>query len=161
MRNLWCARGLVVRHLLAKDPRGRPAMTIRRRAREFAVQFLYSFQVNPGELEEKLADFWKTRNVDRKVKEFADSLVRGTLSQKERIDEMISNQVINWDISRIALVDSNILRLAVYELAFRDDIPPVVSINEAVDIAKKFGTPESGKFVNGILDNLKLKLAKV
>ena len=146
---------------MAKDPRGRVAMTIRRRAREFAVQFLYGFQVNPGELEERLADFWKTRKVDRKVKEFADSLVRGTLSQKERIDEMISNQVINWDISRIALVDRNILRLAVYELAFRDDIPPVVSINEAVDIAKKFGTPESGKFVNGILDNLKLKLAKV
>ena len=146
---------------MAKDPRGRVAMTIRRRAREFAVQFLYSFQVNPGELEERLADFWKTRKVDRKVKEFADSLVRGTISQKERIDEMISNQVINWDISRIALVDRNILRLAVYELAFRDDIPPVVSINEAVDIAKKFGTPESGKFVNGILDNLKLKLAKV
>jgi len=136
-------------------------MTIRRRARELAVQFLYSFQVNPGELEERLADFWKRRKVDRKVKEFADSLVRGTLAQKERIDGMISNQVINWDISRIALVDRNILRLAVYELAFRDDIPPIVSINEAVDIAKKFGTPESGKFVNGILDNLKLKLAKV
>jgi len=136
-------------------------MTARRRAREFAVQFLYGFAVNPGELEERLADFWGTRKIDHKAKEFANSLVRGTLEEKERIDKIISDQVINWDIDRIASMDRNILRLAVYELAFRDDIPPVVSINEAVDIAKKFGTPESGKFVNGILDNLRAKLAQV
>jgi len=136
-------------------------MTARRRAREFAVQFLYGFDVNPGDPEEGLADFWKMKNVDQKVKAFANSLVRGTLEEKERIDRIISDQVINWDIGRIALVDRNILRLAVYELAFRDDIPPIVSINEAVDIAKKFGTPESGKFVNGILDNVRVKLAGV
>jgi len=136
-------------------------MTARRKARELAVQFLYGFQVNPGDLEEKLADFWKTRKAGQTVKEFASSLVRGTLEEKERIDEIISAQATNWNISRIAFVDRNVLRLGIYELVFRDDIPPVVSINEAVDIAKKFGTPESGKFVNGILDNVKLKLAGV
>jgi N utilization substance protein B len=136
-------------------------MTARRRARELAVQFLYSLEVNPGELEERLADFWAMVNVPEKVNEFASSLVRGATEQKERIDSIISDQAINWDIQRITLVDKNVLRLAVYELLFREDIPPVVSINEAVDIAKKFGTPESGKFVNGILDNVKAKLAGV
>ena len=134
-------------------------MTIRRRARELAVQLLYAIEVNPGDVDERLGDFWKPRRVDEKVREFANALVLGTLQEKERIDTLISEQVINWDIGRIAPVDRNILRMAIYELAFRNDIPPIVSINEAVDIAKKFGTPESGKFVNGILDNVRTKVA--
>ena len=135
-------------------------MTLRRRAREFAVQFLYGFEVNPGDMEERLSDFWKASRLSEEAKEFANSLVRGTLDHKDQIDKMISDQAINWDITRIAPVDRNVLRLAIYELAFRDDIPPIVSINEAVDIAKKFGTPESGKFVNGILDQVRAKLAE-
>jgi len=136
-------------------------MTVRRIARELAIQFLYSFEANPGDAEEKLAEFWETRKADNKVKEFANSLIRGTLEKKERIDGIISEHVINWDIGRISAVDRNILRLGVCELVFRGDIPPIVSINEAVDIAKKYGTAESGKFVNGVLDNVKAKLAKV
>jgi len=135
-------------------------MTIRRKARELAVQFLYSFEVNPGELEESLAVFWKMNKAGEKVKEFATSLINGLLEEQERIDTIISQQAFNWDIGRITRVDRNILRLAVYELAFREDIPPIVTINEAVDIAKKFGTAESGKFVNGILDNVRAKLAE-
>lgn len=135
-------------------------MTVRRRAREFAVQFLYGFEVNPGDMEEQLSDFWRASRLSEEAKEFASSLVRGTLDHKEQIDKMIADQAINWDIARIAPVDRNVLRLAVYELAFRDDIPPIVSINEAVDIAKKFGTPESGKFVNGILDQVRAKLTE-
>lgn len=136
-------------------------MTLRRRARELAVQFLYGFEVNPGDLEERLADFWAMNRATGDMQEFAISLIRGTIEHKEKIDRIISEQAFNWDIERIALVDRNILRLGAYELIFRQDIPPAVTINEAVDIAKKFGTTESGKFVNGILDNIKTKRAEV
>jgi N utilization substance protein B len=129
-------------------------MTLRRKARELALQFLYGIEVNPGDLEEKLASFWQMNRTEREIEEFAASLIRGVVQHKEQIDRTI------WDIQRIIPVDRNMLRLAVYELAFRPDIPHVVTINEAVDIAKKFGTAESGKFVNGILDNVRAKLAE-
>jgi N utilization substance protein B len=135
-------------------------MRHRTKARELAVQFLYGYEVNPDELEERLSAFWEANKAAEEIKDFATSLIRGTLQERDQIDKMISKQAFNWDLDRITRVDRNILRMAVYELVFRDDIPPVVSINEAVDIAKKFGTAESGKFVNGILDNVKAKLAK-
>ncbi len=135
-------------------------MTVRRKARELAVQFLYGFEVNPGEVEETLAAFWEMNDTWENVREFALLLLRGVLEKKDEIDQLISEQAFNWDIGRITPVDRNVLRLAVFELAFRDDIPPIVTINEAVDIAKKFGTTESGKFVNGILDNVRARLGK-
>ncbi|MDP2896093.1 MAG: transcription antitermination factor NusB [bacterium] len=135
-------------------------MTLRRKARELALQFLYGIEVNPGDLEEKLASFWQMNRTEREIEEFAASLIRGVVQHKEQIDRTISEHALNWDIQRIIPVDRNMLRLAVYELAFRPDIPHVVTINEAVDIAKKFGTAESGKFVNGILDNVRAKLAE-
>ena len=82
------------------------------------------------------------------------------LENLKDIDETISEQVKNWDMDRIAKVDRNILRLAIYELLHREEIPPVVSINEAIDIAKKFSTEKSGRFVNGILDKVKTKLMR-
>ena len=89
------------------------------------------------------------------IRLFADPLIRGTLEHRAEIDDRIQKQVKNWALNRIAAVDRNILRLAIYEMLHRDDIPPVVSINEAVDIAKKFSTADSGRFVNGVLDKLK------
>ena len=86
---------------------------------------------------------------------FAEPLIRGTLEHQAELDERIKQYAKNWDLHRMAVVDRNILRLAIYEMLYRDDIPPVVSINEAVDIAKKFSTEDSGKFVNGILDKVK------
>ena len=161
MRNLSCAKGLKER-TPREEPRGDGcSMTRRRKARELAVQFLYSVEVNPRELEESLAHFWEANKATGNVREFASPLIRGVLEEKEKIDRIISEQALNWDIGRITMVDRNILRLAVYELAFREDIPPIVSINEAVDIAKKFGTAESGKFVNGILDKIREKLTEV
>ena len=91
---------------------------------------------------------------------FADPLIRGTLQYREEADALIKKHAQNWDLHRIAAVDRNILRLAVYEMLHRTDIPPVVSINEAVDIAKKFSTQDSGKFVNGILDKLRGELLR-
>ena len=94
------------------------------------------------------------------VRLFAEPLIRGTLEHRDEADEHIRKHAQNWDLHRMAAVDRNILRLAIYEMLYRDDIPPVVSINEAVDIAKKFSTQDSGKFVNGILDKVKGELMR-
>ena len=91
---------------------------------------------------------------------FAEPLIRGTVEHRNEIDEHIKNHAKNWELHRMAVVDRNILRLAIYEMLHRADIPPVVSINEAVDIAKKFSTQDSGKFVNGILDKIKGELMR-
>ncbi len=154
-------------------------MRKRREARERAVQFLFQYDVNPAEdLEAALNTFWEnTRlnaaleahgptwgeqvqapsptNEELATRIFADILVRGVLQHREVLDEIIRRHAKNWDLHRMAVVDRNIMRLAIHEMLHRDDIPPVVSINEAVDIAKKFSTIESGKFVNGILDKVK------
>jgi N utilization substance protein B len=91
---------------------------------------------------------------------FAEPLIRGTLEKRDEIDEKIKKHAANWDLTRMAVVDRNILRLAIYEMLFREDIPPVVSINEAVDIAKKFSTQDSGKFVNGLLDKIRSEILR-
>jgi N utilization substance protein B len=133
----------------------------RRLARELAVQFLYQFDLTGGSLDEALPLFWQTQSdVGETGRAFAEELVRGVIEKRAEIDEKIAKYTEHWDLPRIAAVDRNILRLAMYEMLFRDDIPPVVSINEAVDIAKKFSTRESGAFVNGILDRLKADLTR-
>ena len=91
---------------------------------------------------------------------FADPLIRGTVEHLTELDATIAKHAKNWELHRFAAVDRNILRLAIFEMLYRDDIPPVVSINEAVDIAKKFSTQDSGKFVNGILDKVKGELMR-
>jgi N utilization substance protein B len=152
----------------------------RREARERAIQFLYQYDLNPAQkLDEALDHFWNTQRTaaiaeekgdstwgqkvelpaptaeEAAVRVFADPLIRGTLEHRDEADAIIKKHAQNWDLHRIAAVDRNILRLAIFEMLHRDDIPPVVSINEAVDIAKKFSTQDSGKFVNGILDKIK------
>ena len=94
------------------------------------------------------------------TRQFADRLIRGVVEHRGELDRRIMQFAQNWDLKRMAVVDRNVLRLAIYEMFFRDDIPPVVSINEAVDIAKKFSTEDSGKFVNGILDKIKGELMR-
>ena len=91
---------------------------------------------------------------------FADGLIQGALAHKAEADDVIQKFTKNWELHRIAAVDRTILRLAIYEMMHRDDIPPVVSINEAVDLAKKFSTEQSGKFVNGILDKVKSSILR-
>ena len=133
----------------------------RRHARELAIQFLYQHDMSGGAFAEELPLFWTTQqDINDAARQFAEELIRGTMEQSNVINEKIEKYTQNWELQRIAAVDRNILRLAMYEMLFRDDIPPVVSINEAVDIAKKFSTPESGAFVNGILDRLKADLTR-
>jgi N utilization substance protein B len=157
----------------------------RREARERAVQFLFQHDLNPPEnLDEALNQFWDSQRLaaiasekagatwgekielpppgaeEAEMRLFAEPLIRGTLQYRDEADAIITKHAINWELHRIAAVDRNILRLAIYEMLHRDDIPPVVSINEAVDIAKKFSTEDSGKFVNGILDKVKSELLR-
>ena len=157
----------------------------RREARERAVQFLFQHDLNPPEdLDQAMEQFWGAQRSaaiaeekgnatwgqeiglsqptaeEMEVRLFAEPLIRGALQHRDAIDAQIKQLVKNWELHRIAAVDRNILRLAIYEMLHRDDIPPVVSINEAVDIAKKFSTQDSGKFVNGVLDKVKSELMR-
>jgi len=136
-------------------------MGLRRDAREAAVQFLYQVDTHlPADVEKALDEFWKSNDAKQNVRDFANDLLRGTLEKKAEIDAKIASLADNWDFARLAVVDRNILRLALYEMLFRPEIPPVVSINEAIEIAKKFSTAESGKFVNGLLDRVKKDLLR-
>ena len=134
----------------------------RHESREMAVQFLYQWNATDSNLDEALALFWGhfDEPPDDETRKFAEAMVRGVVEHLAAIDEKIRQFAQHWDFERIAAVDRAILRLGIYEMLFRDDIPPVVSINEAVEIAKKFSTAESGKFVNGILDGVRKDLPR-
>jgi N utilization substance protein B len=136
-------------------------MGLRRDAREAAIQFLYQFDAHkPADVEGALDAFWKQTEEPKNVRDFANDLLRGALEKLPEVDAKIRTLADNWDFERLAVVDRNILRLAVYEMLFRPEIPPVVSINEAIEIAKKFSTADSGKFVNGLLDRVKNELLR-
>jgi N utilization substance protein B len=133
----------------------------RRLAREHAIQFLYQADLNPMDLPQGLALYWAAQeSVSANIRVFAEELISGTIQNRDAIDAKIRQYTEHWELDRIAAVDRNILRLAIYEMTIRDDIPPIVSINEAVDIAKKYSTPDSGGFVNGILDRLRMDLPR-
>ncbi len=132
----------------------------RRNARERALQFLFQSDFNPDETRSALDRFWDDVGAKPETRQFADSLINGVLGSKPALDEKIRAYAAHWDIGRMGAVDRNILRIAIYEMFFRPDIPPVVSINEAVDIAKRYGCDESGSFVNGILDRARADLSR-
>ena len=127
----------------------------RRKAREVALQFLYQLDQtgadDPAPFE---AEFWKRHPVDEEARAFAGALVRGAKARQAAIDARIAESTEHWDLERMAVVDRNILRMAVYELLFEPDVPGKVAIIEAIEIAKKFGTAESSRFVNGVLDRI-------
>lgn len=130
-------------------------MRKRTHAREFALQVLYQLEMNPATADELLAIFWaETPGAEPEIREYAERLVRGTVEKKAELDETIQKATQNWDLDRMAVIDRCILRFSTYELLYMQDIPPKVSINEAVNIAKKFSQEDSGKFVNGVLDKI-------
>lgn len=134
-------------------------MRKRTQARSFALQVLYQIDITHDDYMDCLNNFWLDTEepIDDPVKDFTRELVEGVVGNLEQIDKKIAEYATNWQIKRMAVVDRNILRLSCYELMLRDDIPPKVSINEAVELAKKYSGPQSGKFVNGILDKIKSK----
>jgi transcription antitermination protein NusB len=130
----------------------------RRRARELALQALYAHEVSDNQVDAVLDDLSKEEMVDEEMLEFAKLLIRETVDRSEALDQEVIPLVKNWEFSRVALIDRLVLRLAVCEILHFQEIPPKVTINEAIDLAKKFSTEESGRFVNGILDALYKKL---
>ncbi len=141
-------------------------MASRRKAREYALQSLYTVDQTGQSVREALNGLWSglleeeddgelgKRQADSEEIEFATTLAEGVVEVRDDLDERIESSSTNWRIARMALVDRNILRMAAYEILHKDDIPVNVSINEAVELAKRFGTKDSRAFVNGILDRI-------
>ena len=127
-------------------------MGMRRRARELALQLLYQHEHTGADLETMQTDFDEWTGASDGVRAFADHLLRGTLEHLEELDEQLTRQTTHWRLERLAAVDRNILRLAMFELLYETDTPPAVVIDEAIEIAKRYGAEDSGRFVNGVLD---------
>jgi transcription antitermination protein NusB len=129
-------------------------MSHRRKAREVALKVLYALDVIKMEPKEAIDLFWAHYDAPDDARPFSSLLIEGTWNKREYLDELISRHSENWSLSRMARVDRNILRMAVFELLFCDDIPPKVTLNEAIDLGKIYGSENSGSFINGILDAL-------
>jgi len=129
-------------------------MGVRRKSRELALQILFAMDEGDKNCRTSMKDYFKILNAPKNATEFCSTLVSGVLAHKDEIDARIAAISSNWRLDRMSGVDLNLLRIAIFELLYCDDIPPRVSINEAVDIGKKFGTEKSGAFINGILDSI-------
>jgi len=136
-------------------------MRKRTQSREYALKILYQSELTRREIHLAAEKFWsEIESIDEHVRSFSDRLTNGVEENIQTIDEKISEHATNWQLKRMAVIDRNILRIGVFELVYADDIPPKVTINEAVELAKKYGDLESSKFVNGILDKIhKLDIA--
>ncbi|HEY5704701.1 MAG TPA: transcription antitermination factor NusB [Terrimicrobiaceae bacterium] len=127
-------------------------MGVRRDGREAAVQYLYLRDLNG---DSDLSAYYKFRGLSPSARRFCSALVEGAIEHQKSIDETIRKNTQNYELARISVVDRNVLRVAIYEMLHCEEIPPVVSINEAIEIAKKYSTEESGRFVNGVLDQIR------
>jgi N utilization substance protein B len=131
----------------------------RRENRMCAVQFLYQWELNkPEQLNDALRIFIETQDNERDYYAFTEELIHGVIEHIDAVDAEIKAHAANWTFERIAKVDLSVLRLAIYELLHRRDIPPIVSINEAIELGKIYSTPDSKRFINGILDQMKNKI---
>lgn len=130
-------------------------MRNRTKARECALKILYAIDIRKDSKEECATIFWEDHStIKGGVREFSNSLVDGVCDNKNAIDAAITKYAKNWQLGRMPAIDRNILRLATFELLFDDSMPPKVSINEAIEMAKRYGDNDSGKFVNGVLDKI-------
>jgi N utilization substance protein B len=121
---------------------------------------LFQIDMAGGAPAEVYPHFWKEHEAELEVREFAQGLVEGVIREREALDRVISGSVDNWRIERMAIVDRNILRVAVYELAWLPDTPPVVVLDEAIEVGKKYGSEQSGSFINGILDSVRKRIER-
>jgi len=134
----------------------------RRLARKYALHILYQAEIRPDEPVEKImSEFWERVKPDPEVRKFAELLVRGTIQHLQKIDELIDEISEHWELHRMAAIDRCILRFAAFEILYLADIPPAVSINEAIEIAKEFSTEDSSRFINAILDRIKERADQV
>lgn len=128
----------------------------RTQSRECALQILYQYEMNPEPMPQILEKFWSEQDetYSEETRRFSEKLALGTVEHQVEIDKVLEKYADNWELSRMAMIDRNVMRLATYELLYLADVPPKVTLNEAVNLAKKFSQEESGKFVNGILDKI-------
>lgn len=134
-------------------------MSMRRDNRVAAMQFLYQWSINREEdLGAALRLFFREQECNRDEYAFAEELIHGAIENMEEVDAVIRQYLRNWEFQRVARIDLAILRLAIYEMLKRRDIPPIVSINEAIDLSKIYSIPDARRFINGILDQFKLTL---
>ena len=129
-------------------------MGSRRRGREAALQMLFQMDVSGVGSEQAVQSYWAHLCASKEGEQFANSLVRGWSSQRDKIDTTIRDVSQHWRLERMAKVDRNILRLGTYEICYADYIPPQAAMNEAIEIAKRFGREDSPKFINGVLDQI-------
>jgi N utilization substance protein B len=136
-------------------------MGVRRDAREAAVQYLYQREMQGDQSDQALEEFYEMRGLSPSGKRFCNELLQGWMQHREEIDDVIAKNARNFEFNRLSAVDRNVLRIACHEILFRSDIPAPVAINEAIEIAKKYSTEDSGKFVNGVLDNIRKQKSSV
>lgn len=129
-------------------------MGSRRRSREIALQVLYQMDMTGADAQTAIASYYDSFDAPLSVREFLERLIFGVSLHREEIDRLIVAASQHWRLERMPLVDRNVLRIAVYEMLHCADIPPKVSINEAIDLGKTYGSEESGAFINGILDHV-------
>ncbi|MCK4646430.1 MAG: transcription antitermination factor NusB [Candidatus Aminicenantes bacterium] len=132
----------------------------RRKAREETLRILFQIEFEDAEFDTIVAQYWENRKIHEEIKEYSTWLVSGIISHKGEIDDTIQSVSEHWRISRMALVDRNILRMAVFEILYEENIDAAVVINEAIEIARKYSGNEAATFVNGILDGARKKLEK-
>jgi len=133
----------------------------RRKAREDTLRILFRLEFENKQIEKTLDQYWKSKKASEEIKEYSTWLVNGVISDQAKIDNIIQQVSEHWRISRMALVDRNILRMAVFELIYEENIAPAVVINEAIEIAKKYSGEEAATFVNGILDAVRKDLKDI
>ena len=134
-------------------------MASRRKARELALQMLFQWEQGKHSPQHVVQSFLRTLKTDQDVERFAQELFEGTVAEVEVLDQHLREQAENWRLERMAAVDRNLLRLAVYELVHHPETPPAVVINEAIEIARRYSDKDSVDFVNGVLDAIRKKLA--
>lgn len=130
----------------------------RRIARESTLQILFQLDFSDSQPEKIIEEYWGYRKASEEVRQYSDWLLKGVMSHREEIDRVIQSVSKHWRISRMAVVDRNILRMAVFELLFEQNVAPAIVINEAIEIAKKYSNEEAATFVNGVLDAVRKKL---
>jgi len=133
----------------------------RRNAREYALQLLFQYDFTRKSAGDLITGFWSDKEAGPDVQDFANDLFRGTVDNMETIDEVLRGTAEHWVLQRMAAVDRNILRAACYEILYRKDIPAIVTINESIEIAKKYSSAEASSFINGLLDKIAKKYSKV
>ncbi|MCK4364293.1 MAG: transcription antitermination factor NusB [Candidatus Aminicenantes bacterium] len=133
----------------------------RRKAREDTLRILFRLEFENKQIEKTLDQYWKSKKASEEIKEYSTWLVNGVISDQAKIDNIIQQVSEHWRISRMALIDRNILRMAVFELLYEENIAPAIVINEAIEIAKKYSGEEAATFVNGILDAVRKDLKDI